>query len=509
MRLVYACRFTLNTADGLEQVVSSYRKWIVDNYLKRLGIVVKFELIQNGKSPDLPEHHSLSHKVYEMETDKVVCISWSSPDDKNHSLLWSNDIRVGQFKEECSVEHRISIEYVDYTVAPPKELYSKVGSPRVVRDICEKNTVHVGEMGEIKFKAKPYNLPRTKLQRLLDFLSSPVRKLPVVLLSPYSQGEPNRIDANCLARDLAGVAVVVCIKNTKITWDLSDELGRHLSCFNGAARIYWPGFSKDADPRSHQFFIGTRIEDGPDTALRDIERIIFTVAAFRFVPDNRISDLVCKVEAVERQKLLNEKKETGSDFYEEYERDLSKLYTANERIKELEAENANLKANQQVLMFEPIVPNETEDDIPSFKNVAEAVKAAETRFDNIELLGPAHKAAKKSPFKRPAEIYSLLSSLNEFVNDVWREGKEGSLREYLSEQGWGKRISDDISQSARGKYRSDYEFTYKGDKKLFERHITIGAGDPNFCASIHYILEKDEEKIVIAHIGKHLKNTKT
>lgn len=134
------------------------------------------------------------------------------------------------------------------------------------------------------------------------------------MLSPYARGEPNLIDPGQLARNLACVAVVVEINDPEITWDFADEVGRQLSYFNGAARIYWPEFSKDSGPRSHRLFLGAWIEQaGPAVASRTIERAVFAVAAFRFVPDQRISDLIRTVEAAQRHRHLSEKKAAGND----------------------------------------------------------------------------------------------------------------------------------------------------------------------------------------------------
>ena len=66
-----------------------------------------------------------------------------------------------------------------------------------------------------------------------------------------------------------------------------------------------------------------------------------------------------------------------------------------------------------------------------------------------------------------------------------------------------------ISNTTRTKFRMHYEFDYQGRKQIFEPHITIGSGDANSCASIHFIFDQPLSKMVIAHVGKHLPNTKT
>jgi hypothetical protein len=512
-RQVYACRFEVPKAEGLDEVISAYRDWLLDHYRRRRGIPnFSFEPMAACDASDLPTDHSLTSIVYAANGDKAVRILWSHPDDNDNGLRWSNDIRVGQFENRCSIEHLISIESIEYSLAPARLL---IGSPRVVRDICGKTPTYVGEM---QVKAIPYDLQQGALDDFLALLTSDLRKLPIVLLSPYARGEPNLIDADQLARNLAGVAVVVRVQDPEVTWDFADDVGRHLSCFNGAGRIYWPGFSKKAEPRGHRLFFGAWVEQvGPTVASRTIERAVFAVAAFRFVPDQKIAALIRKVESEERQELLSQKKATGDDFWEDYECDLARLEKAQERIQELESENANLRANQQVLISGALATDEVgetpENEVLSFSSVLDSVKAAATRCRNIEVLDSAYSAAASSPFNRPFDIYKALTDLNEIV-DAWRKNRDetgsgGDLLLHLRDRGWGKRSRMHISNTTRGKYRTHYEFEYRGRKQLFEPHITIGAGDPNSCASIHFIFDQGREKMIIGHAGKHLPNTKT
>ena len=512
-RLVYACRFEVPSNSGLDEVVVTYRDWLVRHYKERGRIDdFSFDPAQTIEAEGVPDGHNLSSTVYEAEPGKAVRIRWSFPDDNDVGLRWSNDVRVGQFGDRCSVEHLISIESVEYNVAPARLLF---GSPRVVRDICARTPTYVGDM---QVRATPYVLQHDGLGDLLTLLTSGLRRLPVVLLSPYARGERNLIDADQLARNLAGVAVVVEINDPEITWDFADEVGRQLSCFNGAARIYWPGFSKDSDPRGHRLFFGAWIEEaGPAVASRAIERAVFAVAAFRFVPDQRIADLIRTVEAAQRQRQLSEKKAAGDDFWEDYERDLARLDEAREKILELEAENANLRANQQVLFSGALTPDEPEqppgDEAISVSSVADAVEAAAKRSRNVEFLDTAYTSATESPFQRPFDIFNALTDLDEIV-DAWRtqrdeKGSGGDLLQHLRDRGWGRRSSMHISDTTRGKFRTQYEFEYQGKKQLFEPHITIGAGDPNSCASIHFLFDLQREKMIVGHVGKHLPNTKT
>ncbi|MBB4120140.1 hypothetical protein [Martelella radicis] len=512
-RLVYASRFEVQTKAGMKEVLSGYRDWIVGHY-RDWRSMPEFNFDPGSPEPvmALPKGHDLSSSLFQDGDERAVRIRWVLPHDQDTGLRWLNEIRIGQFGDRCGVEHLISIESVEYSVSPARLAF---GSPRVVRDICSRSPAFVGDM---QIQAEPYTLRRESLQDFLILLNSELRKLPIVLLSPYARGDVNQIDAQKLARNLAGVAVVVWIDDPELTWDFVDEVGRELSCFNGAARIYWPGFSKESSPRSHRLFLGSWIDQvGSNFASRAIEQPIFAVTAFRYIPDPRIADLIRRVEAAERQRLFSEKRETGENFWADYERDLKRLDLAEQKIEQLEAENANLKANQQVFFSLEDGPGDKldsgGDDIVSFRSVAEATQAAAQDFDNLEILPSALSSAENFPFQRPDDIYRALNDLSEIVEDWERNRREkgsgGDLLQHLRNRGWGKRSSMHISDTTKGKYKANYEFEYLGKKELFEPHITIGAGDTNSCASIHFLFDSVRKKMAIGHVGRHLPNTKT
>ena len=507
-RLMYSCRFDVSDKEGLSSVFSTYKDWIVYHRNYREIPEFSFDLEVDGAPKGLPDDHSLTCSAYENGGERVVCIHWSFPDDNDAGLRWVNDIRIGQFGDHCGVEHLISIESVEYSVAPARLHF---GSPKAIRDTCAKVPVYIGKM---KVCAEPYVLKQEKLNVLRDLLTCEFRKLPVVLLSPYPDGKLNWIDRDRLAHNLAGVAVVVSVEEPELTWDFTNDVGRRLSCFDGAVRIYWPKFSKASDPRYHRLFLGSWIEQvGPETAAIRIEQTIFAVAVYRYVPDKRIVDLIHHAEAAERQKVLERnRKNSENEFLDDFDKALNEIEKLKEQNANLEAENANLRTNQEVfLSIEPeeLAQTETTENL-DLSSVSKAVEEAGKRFDNLVILPSAKSAATKSPYYRPEIVYDKLQALNETVDD-WEKnhdetGSGGDYIQLLRARGCGKRVASHISDTTRGKFRSDYEFEYQGKKQLFEPHITIGSGNPNKCASIHFIFDHTRLKMVVGHVGIHLPN---
>lgn len=513
-RLIYACRFEVPIADGLSSILSAYSKWVEKHYQDRRGIAdFHFDIGADSPVPDLPSRHTILREHFVAGENEAVRFIWAYPSDADQSLEWRNEVRIGGFDQYCAVEHTISIGSIDYRIAPAE---LPLGSPSVIRHLCSENSVLIGDM---RVKATPYPLGVSNVDQFFDLLQSPKRRLPIVFVSPFANGDVNLLDASSLAQHLAGVAIVIEVRDPEATWDIADEIGRTLSCFDGGVRIYWPGFSTIHDPRSHRLYLGARISAlGPTPVARSIERSVFGVAAFRFVPDNRISDVIREFEQAERAQRVEAQKASSGEEWENYAIELDeKLSAANQQIAELQAENENLKANQQ-LIFSTRVLGAADEDVASEdkappESVESALDQARAECDNLIILDSAFDVAKNCPFQRPAEILAALCDLDGIASD-WakrrkEEGSGGDLLEHLKSRGWGKRRSMHISDATKSKHGGNYKFEYNGKRELFEPHITLGSGDANSCASIHFQLDQAKEKIVIAHVGRHLRNTKT
>lgn len=503
-RLVYACRFDVPGAVAWDTLVRpQYQGWIAERYRKAFDASVNPDFATGEIKGNVPLGHLLNIRRFQSD-DTATEIEWSFPGEQG--LIWRNIVRIAQISDRCVVEHRIEISSAEYLVSPAG--YS-LGAPAVIRDLC-RNDVFVGEM---YIRATVYPLKMEGIEQFLDLLSAKQRRLPVVFLTPFANGEPCYIDPRALARNLAGVAIVTEADTPETTRALSDRIGR-LGCYDGGIRIYWPGFKSDDDLRRHPLMLASKIAlSGTESAARTIERTIFSVAAFRFAPDPRISGIISKSEAAARAERAQEAVSQGDGTWEQYALEMSEqLDVAKSELEELRAENENLRANQDVLFA---FSEQADDDEIAQESVArepasvtEAVKFAESDCPNLVFLESSFASADDSPFKRPGEIYGALSTMNKTA-EVWdRNQGGGDLRLMLKNAGLGKRVSNFISQTTRGKWASEYTFSYEGKDILFEWHVTLGAGAADTCASIHFYPDVTKGKLVVGHVGRHLTNTK-
>ncbi len=120
-----------------------------------------------------------------------------------------------------------------------KRLASDVGLRDAERTIEDRATRYIGEIGFNAFE----NLVR-----------SASRRLPVVLLTP-----PFALDDLVLARLLCATAHVATM-DSETTWFLTGRFGEGFRTFDGAVRVFVPGFSLDDDPRAHPRWTRPTIE---------------------------------------------------------------------------------------------------------------------------------------------------------------------------------------------------------------------------------------------------------
>jgi hypothetical protein len=254
---------------------------------------------------------------------------------------------------------------------------------------------------------------------------------------------------------------------------MADKLGRTLSCFDGAARIYWPGFSRMSNPRRHPLYLAERIEAvGADRVQRAIERTIFSVASFRYAADPVISAIIKEAQDFQRRERVESQRVVGSLDWEAYALELdAALVRAGERLEILEAENANLRENQALLFSVSedgaIEPELEPASLLEPETVLQAVEMAQSKCRNLTILDSALKAAAKSPFRRPYDVLEALVDLDAIAGGWSKDdaGKKsgGDLVTELKKRGWGKRASQHLSKTTKAIHGEEYTFSYLGD----------------------------------------------
>lgn len=444
---VYACRFDVPGETAWDEAVRpEYERWVAERYGNAFGCEMALDLESGEVAGALPEGHRL--EVRRHEADGVaVELEWRFPGERG--LVWRNLARLAQLGDRCAVEHRVEIASAEYLVAPAG---FALGAPKVIRDLCRHDVL----VGGMRVRATVYPLSPNEVDDFVHLLEAEERRLPIVLLTPFANGEPGDLDAGRLADHLAGVAIVAEADTPAATWALSSHIDR-LGVYNGGVRVYWPRFRRDDDLRRHPLMLGTRIGLlGPEAATRMIERSIFSVAAFRFTPDERIEAIISRSEAAARARRAQDALGQGGMSWEDYALELARELDEAKRENEgLRRENENLRANLTVLFSSTQDVQEEEGGEtpapPEYRTVADAVTAAREHCRNLIFLDSSSDSAKRSPFRRPTEVYEALRIMDR-VAAVWaRNPGDGDLVRMLKDGGLGRRVTLFISQTAKGK----------------------------------------------------------
>ena len=377
----------------------------------------------------------------------------------------------------------------------------------------------------------------TAVPRLLDeLLLNPARQLPLVVLAPAESGRP-LVDAAVVMEELRGLAHVAELSSRQATFALTDRVGKFWSCFNGAARIYWPKLTLDESFKSHPLFFPGDYPPGPDTDERlplDIHRKLIAVALRRTVEaplvtqlraladrqaqgqtEARLAELARGVaEGREFMAALEQAWSENRALADELQLARLELAELGERHAAMEGQWATVSADIAQAQAAALAERRAAERyrlkyLAGMRRVREAVALAQEEFaETLVFLPSAVKSADDSPYLDPARVFTLFSALDGVARAVKARGGLGEdLHAVLLRAGF--EYKPHISMTSEGKHGDEYHFVYNGERKLFESHVTLGGShNPQECLSVHWRRD-GADRFVIAWCGKHRTNTRS
>jgi hypothetical protein len=400
-----------------------------------------------------------------------------------------------------------------------------VGAPGVVGNVLDNF-----ECGLAQFQIPSPDMGRVLVQSsdvsvLVDgVLESSERALPVVLVSQDSKTGDTLCNVKEMNRRLTGLAHVYEI-DRDASFELTDRVGKVMSCFDGAVRLYWPGFARDGNHRRHTLYLAQRIRDlkKDGSLLRDkLFRILSNVASARF-REGEIWRRLRKEADRARREELEQLREEAKGSEEDLDRIFDELFERNQRLRterdelddqveNLKAEIANYEENlewyrQQLSAQSTEEPDGEEQQSPrktGFGNVAEAVHSATKEFDGqLEVWSTARESAEESKFARPAEVYEALEAIAELAEED-RSGSVGPWSKFFEQR--RIKYASGESEQTMAMHGEDRIFTdrFSGKRRQIEKHLTIGGGSRKNCVQIFFDRANDSDKFVIAYCGVHL-----
>ena len=526
MRTVYATVVEVREDSDLVSALEHVGHWITKWY-SRHGVSVDEAVAAIAAGTvdvaPMPGHRLAVRNLTSAErpAESLLDLHWNYPDQYDPSLGWHTHLRLLQRPGGLLIALELAVSGLTFRVAPAM---IKLGSPRVIRDICRLTSAHVGGR---PYRMLPEIVHADQVEQLVAELVLPQRVYPVVVVSHRTGSNQALVDADGLAESLAGVGKVYELADKWAAFKLAEDLGRELSCFDGAMRVYWPGFTTTADPYAHPLWLSKSLSDEASAtrACWQLARNIFEAASFRFAEPAEVSALrqlaereartvawTAAADSDDTDKLLN-------DLYALQD----KLSEAEKRNEELSSECETLRANamalaspgawQQAMASQSAAPAPASSSSPagSIESVLDAVTASESAASHLLFLPIAFESAQASPFRQPERVVQALEAIDE-VAAIWVKSLEtgnsvGSLRKHFKDRGFT--YADDVSQTSASRWASEYQTKYEGHEYDISPHITIGAKQADTCLSIHWAWDKDRKKVLVAHVGRHKTNTKT
>ena len=329
-------------------------------------------------------------------------------------------------------------------------------------------------------------------QSLAAFAEAPSRRLPILV--EVIVGKPAAITSSATAKQLAGIAHLAHVSS-----HVADEAFNNLygakAIGSGWITIIWPRGA--APEKFHQ-------QDDDEVVNQLIAASVGSLATLVLSQSRKI---------VQAEKPKHEPKTEVSSPQSGLQQENIDL---NNTVKELLEENANLLENATLTDMLSAQKTEErdraysqlatflmmEDDKSYLDRVSDAVAFAQKNLSNIIFHQRAVSSANESHLMNGRRIYSNLVELNNLAARLQRgDFAPNVFNIYCNQQ--LSNFAASISDEAEHRYAQDYAIEWKGENVLAKPHIRCGD------ARIHFYHDIKTNEIVIAYVGRHLRDKST
>jgi hypothetical protein len=433
---IYAIQFDVlpgpdaDASVEFQQIKKRIAAWVISGYARKWNTKTHFPGAGETIAP-LPEHSVQTTEV-QIGGSAMQRTKWLHPDGIDQHLRWTTDVVVASAGGKIQFGIQVGVSSTDYVVRPTQ---ITLGRPRLVSELFTFHSCWAGDQPLLtkKIEMSAQDVPDFVEEELLD----PKRSIPIVVVSHDQFADRPVIDADRLHKALLGFAQVVVLDKWA-AFQLTDSIGRALSCFNGCVRVYWPGLTRDSNPLHHWLYFPDQLERF-EYQKKPIDKRLFDflarVSAARFFDGSIAREVQSRVDAekalelIRLQRQIQEGRAAASSLQEVQElldlaiRENSEL---NERLLSLQADNENLSSKlqdvrenfsifQQHQALESEEAPEGDQRQPNeFETVSAALSAAERDFGgDLMVLEDARRSAEESEFSRPEGVYQAIMAIRE------------------------------------------------------------------------------------------------
>jgi len=400
----------------------------------------------------------------------------------------------------------------DYQIAP---VSVDVRAPQVLRDLFARRTWTVGTT-PVVVKAIEWFGTKSAL-KFMALIRHEQRNLPIVAVSRNGGELLTPALAGDLARELCGLALVVSLDEAA-SWETTRQLGKQLSCYNGAVRLYWPirGARKALDhplwTRQRLLANATSASSAGARIRSQIRRRLLSLSTFAVDDPPELTRLKEEAarEAFERMRREAEQRGDQSAVAEQYFNEAARLEgLVSQKTEEIEHLKAQVESLLEAMRYTPEAPiyEIPPDSLPDPTTVEEAVDLAGRRFADDLLIGAnvADGISTLSPDAGPPDkIFQYLETLAEMTRLRRDKGLGKDVIQWLKEQGL-KASGESESVLASAEEMQKRTWDAGGVSRGFEKHLKPTDGtSPDRCVRIYFDYDDARKKTVVGYVGRHL-----
>lgn len=522
MQTIYAAHLPLPSdlgAEALDRAVDAVAGWLKDRFGIAPTPLVGGSVRRTNLSVEWVSLFGEAGGLVGIEVDQAA--------DADNAWRWRTHIDIGVEDGAAWMRVRVALfSPIEGLVTRPKVTPHR---PPVVRRVVDRLDVRI----DGRRIGRPWQLTPADVPAYVEFLTNPERRLPVLAISHDADGEPF-LDRARAADRLLGLAHVVEV-DLQTSYAVTDSIGKSLSCYSGAVRIYWPGFAIGDDPYFHRAYVGGSLaylgREGmgaelfdtlgrlsalsisePDLRRRLRREQRAREAASRAAESEAMRARISAIEALSEGGIDHQTWESLAADYARSQARIDKLeedlFDAELEIETLRAERdraeAQARSLNHALTYTPAHGGtEAAPEEPAPTGVLEAVQQAVGRCKHLVFLPEAFTSAKDSKYADPERVLANLLLMEQIADD-WNSGEltdgpDEAFRQRCSGYRGG------ISKTACAMYPDDYRRTYRDQEILLGPHIARGTGPAAEVLRIYWFLDEENKRIVIGHVGRKLR----
>ncbi len=466
-----------------------------------------FEFLSGGRN-------CVAIRIESVESD-IWGIRAEDPDKEIAGRIWTTEVTIGSINSEIP---KFSLRLLAST--REENLFIEPHTPGLVRQVAEKCGI---SSDSYLISASAWQIDSIdRVERLIEFLVSPDRRLPIIILSVQESSDNKHmplLDPSSLAPAVIGLAHVAVLP-AEFTWHLTERFGKRLSVFGGAMRVYLPGFTEDADPYGEHKLVVSDQLDTKEKILRESCWLRAFVAS-ESIRRTRLDKDVVGFSTIKNVSLRYQQQELVEKGASEGEQ----LVTAKQRIDALEEQIENKLEWEQVLsdlhgeaeeraqiaeaqlrsstfriqqLIEQVKErgSSPDENMPVPNTWDDFAEWCETNLVGRVVLSPRARRGVKSPKFEDVTLTArcLIWLANECRNLKLGDGTE-SISGQVIEPGY-------INEHCGG---DEYEFSWQGKSHKVEWHIKNGGNtrDPTRCLRIYYFWDDNSRQFVVADMPAH------